>query len=254
MRLKAQRAGIQSSRSRGLTLVELVLVLVILAATAGILVPVFGNLMGQSHGATGAANIENVARTMQHHHATYGGYPNQLDLLLDDAGTEAIVPLGGTVAATELTTIANTAQISDALIDAGITTVIRHPETPTGEEDQTIFIGTPVVVDETGPTPANFVTLGTDAIVRLGLDPTDTYVVLGLGNNNTGIGKSMVDAPVHFSSNGNEEVYSRFLVIFRIPDEGAAILATAAAVDVHHGEAEVLGLGGHVREFHHSRE
>ena len=96
-----------------------------------------------------------------------------------------------------------------------------------------------------------------DAEARLGLDPAGDYIVLGVGNNNTGVGKSMVTAPFHFLADGgsNEGIYNRYLAVFRIPEEeGAAILSNVVTVDVHDGDAEVAGLGGHITEYYHTRE
>lgn len=246
------------SARRGLTLIELLLVLVILVGLASILVPLFGNIVGLTHSASSSGNIEEVTRNLENHKAMFGAYPDQLDLVQDTAG--AIAPFGGTVDPTELTTAALDARTADALIEAGITTVIQAPVAGSepDEEDQTTFTGTAVAIDEAGPTPANVVVLGTAAIARLGLDAAgSSYVVLGVGNNNDGIGRSMVSAPVHFLSDGggNEELYARFLAVFRIPEEeGAAILSSVCTVDVHDGEAEVLGLNGHLREYYHARE
>lgn len=243
---------------RGLTLIELLLVLIILVGLAGVLVPLFGNVVGLTHGASSAGNIEEVTRALEKNKVMFGGYPNQMDLVQDTAGT--IAPFGGTVAATELTTTAVTGRIADALIEAGITEVVQHPiaGSEPDEETQTFFSGTVVTVDEATPTPANVVVLGADAIARLGLDAAGSqYVVLGVGNNNDGVGRSMVGAPVHFLPDGgsNEDIYSRFLAVFRIPaEEGAAILSNVCTVDVHDGEGEVVGLDSHITEFQHTRE
>ena len=252
---------------RGLTLIELLLVLVILIGLAAVLVPMFGNVVGLTHAASSSASIESTARAIENHKAMFGGYPNQLDLLLTDhADDSTLAPFGGTVAATELTTVAVTDRIADALGDAGIIEVVENPADAAllDEEDHTIFGlgdtagGTErvIAVSDT-PSPTNVVVLGADAIVRLGLDPTFTYVVLGVGNNNDGIGKSMVSAPVHFLPDGgsNEAIYSRFLAVFRISAaEGPAILSSVVTVDVHHGAGEVIGLDGHIREYNHARE
>ncbi len=257
-----------TQRQKGLTLIELLLVLVVLIATAGVIVAVFPNIVGQSHAASSSANIEGIVRQISNHNALKGGYPNDLDLLLhDNADDTSLVPFGGGVAATELTVGAITARIADGLEEAGIDNLIEHP---TGaefldEQGETYFTnGTDVAVDFTGPTPANIVTLGGAAITRLGLqplslDPTEgiqAYVVLGLGNSNTGVGETMAAAPVHFLPDGgnNAEVYSRFLLIFAVPAEGAARLATVASVDVHDGTGEVVGLDNHISEYHHNRE
>ncbi len=241
---------------KGLTLLELLLVLVVLIATSGILVAVFPNILGLSHSASSSANIEAVTRQLENHKAMFGGYPDSLDLLIDDADT--LVELGGSIAPTELTVSATTGNERwlDALAEAGITGVIEHPSTLGDEETQTTFGGNAVAVDAGAVTPDNLVTLGTDAIARLGLDPATDYLVLGLGSHNEGIGRSMASAPLHFLAGGesNEEVYARYLLIFRVPEEGAAQLATVAAIDSHDEVGEVVGLDGHIAEYYHSRE
>ncbi len=243
-------------RRKGLTLLELLLVLVVLIATSGILVAVFPNIVGLAHASSSASNIESVVRQLENHRAMFGGYPDSLDMLIDD--TDALAPFGGTTAATELAVSSTTGNERwlDALEEAGITGVIEHPSTLGDEETATTFGGTAVDVDAGAVTPDNLVTLGADAIARLGLDPATDYLVLGLGSHNEGIGRSMASAPIHFLPGGesNEDVYSRFLLIFRVPEEGAAQLATVATVDVHDGDGEVLGLDGHIAEYYHSRE
>lgn len=249
-------------RQKGLTLIELLLVLVIIIALAGLMVPVFANVVGQSHAASGAGNIEAVVRQIENHKAMYGTYPDDLDLLLDDSGGAGVlVPFGGTVAATELTTAVPSDRTVDALIDGGITTVIRHPATPADEQSQTTLPtdgSTEVTIDDT-PTPAEVVVLGAEAIERLGLETAgvEAYVVLGLGNNNNGVGTSMAAAPTHFLPDGGsiQDIYSRFLLVFRVPDEeGGVRLATVATVDVHDGAGEVVGIDTHIHEYHHARE
>ena len=256
----------QRNHRRGLTLIELLLVLVILIGIAAVLIPLFGNVVGMTHASSSASNIESTSRALESHKAMFGGYPNQLDLLLtDNTDDTTLAPFGGTVAATELTTVAISDRIADALEEAGITEVVENPVddgTLGDEEDMTIFgladnTSATRVVSVSTSAPANLVTLGADAIARLGLDATESYVVLGVGNNNDGIGKCMVDAPIHFLPDGgsNEDIYSRFLAVYRIPDEeGGAILATVCTIDVHDGAGEVIGLNGHIREFNHSRE
>ena len=115
-----------SNRNRhGLTLIELLLVLIILIGLASILVPLFGNITGLTHGASSSANIEEVTRNLENHKAMYGKYPSQLDQLLhtQTAAQASIVPFGGSAAidANELTTTTPTDRTLDALEEAGIT-------------------------------------------------------------------------------------------------------------------------------------
>ena len=69
----------------GFTLIELVVVLLILAALAGVLVPVLQNMVQKSHGSSGAANHEEIAKSIQLHEAQTGLQPNDYDSLIDEA-------------------------------------------------------------------------------------------------------------------------------------------------------------------------
>jgi hypothetical protein len=51
---------------------------------------------------------------------------------------------------------------------------------------------------------------------------------LGIGGQNTMIGKTVLEAPVHFPENGTQNpaaVYSRFLAVFQILNNDAAPVA-----------------------------
>ena len=66
--MKSLTRSNQMRRNRdGLTLIELVLVLVVLIALAGILAPIFGNVVGLSHGSSGAANIAQTVSALENH-------------------------------------------------------------------------------------------------------------------------------------------------------------------------------------------
>src|SRR5262245_55115196 len=90
-------AGGVRLRRDGLTLMELVIVLVILVAIAGIVVPLMPNILDRAHSSTGAANLGDVSRLVLSYKGLHHQYPNDLDALLS-AGSPAIpdyVPTGG---------------------------------------------------------------------------------------------------------------------------------------------------------------
>lgn len=74
---------------RGLTLIELTVVLLILAATAGILVPRLVGYTGRAHGATGADNMQEISKAIALYETNTGEMPNGWDSLVVDAGTVA---------------------------------------------------------------------------------------------------------------------------------------------------------------------
>lgn len=76
----------QVRRRKGLTLMELVVVLTILVGLAAILVPLFPNLLRRTHKATDATQSAEVAKAVQLYQAMYLSYPDQFDLMLTGAG------------------------------------------------------------------------------------------------------------------------------------------------------------------------
>src|SRR5436305_9294989 len=71
---------------RGLTLIELIVVMAILVALAAILIPLFPNMLRRAHKATDATQSGEVAKAVQMYQASYYSYPDNFDLLLDGSG------------------------------------------------------------------------------------------------------------------------------------------------------------------------
>lgn len=72
-----------ASRQRGLTLIELAVVLAILVALSTLLVPYVANYIGRAEVATSNYNAAAALNAMQQYYALYNAYPNNLDLLSD---------------------------------------------------------------------------------------------------------------------------------------------------------------------------
>ena len=70
----------------GLILLEPVVVMAILIALAGILVPVFPDLLARASTSTGATNLTEVAKAVQMYQGLYRSYPDLLDSLVDGTG------------------------------------------------------------------------------------------------------------------------------------------------------------------------
>jgi type II secretory pathway pseudopilin PulG len=154
-RMSSLRSG---SRRRGLTRVELLVVLTILIAVAGIVIPLLPNVLSRTQEATDATQITELARAIQAYQTAYGGYPQDFDLLTDGTtgfptlttptstattylpvpttGPQAGVPLGGYAVAGPLV-----ASELAALFNAGI---------------QYVQPMTDATVSATGTSPANF--------------------------------------------------------------------------------------------------
>ncbi len=81
----------RSRRRHGLTLIELVVVLVILITLAALLIPKLGFLQQQANTASAAATSEDLMNNLEIYKLSSGFYPTRFDSLLTDGGT-AISP------------------------------------------------------------------------------------------------------------------------------------------------------------------
>lgn len=232
--------------ARGLTLIELTVVLLILAATAGVLVPRLVGYSTRAHGATGSSNMGEVAKAISLFETDRGVYPDGWDSLT--TATDAL--WAGTGGSTNLAATALVAGENDALIEAGI---VNLAEMDDASADFTFapYAGTTETLAPAG-TPT-LVKLAGGGAAALGLPGVDAdYVVLGLGAQSSLIGDKMLDAPVHFPEGGDAPatLYSRFCGVFRVADAGTPLeRATFATVATIHDGGTVIGLGEHLAEY-----
>jgi prepilin-type N-terminal cleavage/methylation domain-containing protein len=265
MRMSAALRWRRRPRSRGLTLIELVVVLVVLVALAGILVPLFPGMIQRSHGASGADSVTEILKTVQLHQALYGGYPDGLDSLIatNEADELVLAPTLQTPGGV-LVGPFDTDEVAPALQKAGIKTSYKMLYDPLNATFAAHDGGTFNVQHVGGG--GKFIALSDDAAISLGLSPTVnspdpivaanskilSYVVFGLGNQSTAIGKTMADAPVRFLADGKSpsDVYARWLLVFEIPRDpaGSARLAAVIGTDA----TAVKGLSGHLNSYYQS--
>lgn len=235
---------------RGLTLIELVVVLLILAALAGILVPVLQNMAQKSHGSAGATNAGEIAKAIAMYEAQVRAQPDNFDALYD--GTDLVVDAGSGLTATPLDD-----EDLDSLNSVGISGYMLHDPAATDQTFEPYAVTAMPTLLASGSVVA---TLSAGNVQSLGLQPTilrtETslpasspvkYVAFGVGGRNSAIGKTMLDAPVHFPESGESTVttYSRYLAVYAIPRVGPARLS--AVVAAH--EDGLSGIGGHLAEY-----
>jgi prepilin-type N-terminal cleavage/methylation domain-containing protein len=218
----------KSKNRQGLTLLELVVVMIILVALAGIVVPMLPGLMGRAHMSTGATNMDELNKLVLMHHAMEQSYCNGLDNLIDDAGTVFAKLPAPNPSIYSVKTL--TAAEASALNAAGITDVYNlddATESPTFDPYKD-------AVAESVATGLKVVQV-TAAAVSAALDAdlgTAEYVVFGLGKMSpfTGAGGMMLEAPVHFGEQANaapDQVYSRFGLVFQLVAADGDPLPTA---------------------------
>lgn len=249
------------SLRRGLTLIELVVVMVILAAVAGIVLPLLPSMVTRAHTSTGATNISEVAKAIQTHQATYLKYPTNFDSLINDSGAVATYLPGA--ASGDFVVVNATDDYVDALQDSGITTVAQMIEAAGGDWSPTFYpygddkADSPKLPTISTPIALNMplATLSLAAKQRLGLaaDAGTVYVVFGLGGYTSMQGKTLQEAPIHFAEKQNEGpnvAYGRYGVVFQLTS-GATPLENALLTQVvaFHGDG-MVNLGDHLSEYH----
>jgi prepilin-type N-terminal cleavage/methylation domain-containing protein len=213
--------GRRAELRRGLTLMELVVVMVILAAVAGIVLPLLPNMITRAHSSTSATNLGEVGKAIQTYEAVYLSYPNGFDSLVTSAGTLPTYLPGNTGG--DLTTLTTDTDVVGALRSAGITTVAQMVATGTGDFNPTFYpYGSDKSIVPTIGTIATGSTLaaltGTAARREFNLPLGGQYVVFGLGTRTSMQGKTLQEAPVHFSDDPTAApnlAYSRVGIVFQ---------------------------------------
>ena len=265
---------IRHTRSRrGLTLMELVVVMTILIALASILIPILPGMLNRAHTSTGATNVSELTKAVQLYEQMNFRYPDQLDALND--GTTATVAnyLGGPLTQTQLTMRTLAADEAEALTKSGITNLLpMHPTLAAVNSDGADATFNPYVAPGTPlPVAAGLVVTQVNEnaletlIVRqpAGDNYGDVYVTFGVGDRCTLVGKAMSGAPLHFPDNPTldpKTSYGRFGLVFRIA-RGVGAVGSPTSETV--GRAEFVGViefhetsisasDSHIREFYNS--
>jgi prepilin-type N-terminal cleavage/methylation domain-containing protein len=200
----------------GLTLLELVIVLTIIVAIAGVAVAMFPRLLTRAHVASCSANIPEIFKAIQTYDAiSMNGYPDRVDTMLVGSSLADYLPAG---VAAELSVDPLQEDEANALIDAGlreVTVMVAAPEQPSfwpyDQQVQFVPVADGMQVAFLQPQVAQ----------RLGLssDGDERYVVFGLGAPCRMFGRTMNESPVHFSdaADGNPNLkYMRFVAIYQV--------------------------------------
>jgi Tfp pilus assembly protein PilE len=240
---------------------ELVVVLVILAALAAIVIPMFPNILRRAHKATDATQTQEVSKLVQSYLAYYNGYPNDWDLLTDNASgafpdflpgaKSAAGAFGGFVTVGSLTQ-----NEVNALNAVGITSVQPLATNFASLIPDGDGVAQPTLLPyKTNGIDANRVTIDTStkfAVINLGQAQTanpsfletvvsasvnDTvspatpkFIVLGVGPRNSMVGKVMQDAPTSVPQNPDltpAKQYARVGAIFMV--SGAEVTRSGRA-------------------------
>jgi prepilin-type N-terminal cleavage/methylation domain-containing protein len=220
--------------ARGLTLIELVVVLAILVALVGLVLAFFPGLLGRASRSTSASSIQDIARAVQINYTTALTYGNNYDSILNSGGGALFGKLPAAAAGQMARNATLTTNDVAALSALGITQI--HHLNNTIANDATFNVTEVAPVTLAAGTPVATIT---DANVQLALRGNYTpaagpvFVVLGLNKLSTivGGGRMLQDAPVRAGANANENPttsYQRYGLVFLI--DGAPTTRTARFV------------------------
>lgn len=248
---KTELARLKRKSKEGLTLLELVVVLTVLVALAGIVLPSLPNLLRQSHVAVCSTNIPELNKSVLIFSTlNTGQHPNRLDNLVDAAGALDGLPDGGADFGTNLGVGTLTEDEVESLAELGITEVViaDWSGSPTFEAHN----GTPAALDDTIE-----VLIASDLhiaeVMNAPAIPGSRFVVFGVGQQATIVGAragGIFEAPVHFSDEPGQDpntAYSRYVLVYRVFDDDGEPAEFVGASALHDDGLE--NVNEHIAEF-----
>ncbi len=219
--------------SQGFTLIELVVVMAVLVALAGILIPLVSGMIGRAETSARDTNSKEIYKWIQVYDASYTRYPQDWDALTD--GTTTPLPYVNGLSGTgtlPLQVGAITAAQSTALNAAGIARLQLMVSTTPSTTDTTFnpYLDVNDRNSTTGSLPItktstpNLVTLTPAGQFQLNLSDnattsSGTYVVLGFGKRCSLVGTGVAEAPVNFFDNAAlspNSRYERYGIVFQV--------------------------------------
>lgn len=215
------------TRQAGMTLIELTVVLLVLIGLAGLMIPYVGGFVDKTHNSVNADSLGAVNGAIQRYDVQFMGYPDGMDSLLDSADNTQVY--GKMMNSALYTALQLSTAQSRTLSNVGIGSVYDMWETTTNATFQAntgaerALGGGQYVARITNK--MNGMALDDDNCKLLfngkNCDTTNNYyVAFGVGTNNSMIGRTISEAPVHFAKNAGmaaQERYNRILAVFQVP-------------------------------------
>lgn len=240
-------------RRAGLTLIELVIVMTILIALAGLIIPSLAGIGRQSDMAASAKTQADHASSIQLHFVQLRRMPQGLDSLLVSTAAETtpsavFLPVDDAVTGEQTTGLPDSGPHLDEQLEvtdlsalfasdstlnyprslkrSGFDFVYDHDATPTVDANESaVFLRT---FATTGYTVATVVEDGSSAIARAifpqsgGVPPTGIKLVaFGLGASSSLVGKMAMNAPIYPGCDGS--YYGRYVAIFKVYADGRRV-------------------------------
>lgn len=226
----------------GLTLIELVVVLAVLAAVAALVIPRLDFLKTQADHAAAASNDAELASLLQVHKTSTGSYPT-LDLLVDGTGAvySKIWSYNGQSSGLpfSVTTITGpgapgTSDWYRSLLEGGLKTGYQQEAAATDASNSTsastatVDLVTQAAGGSLKVAEVNSAGIYNSALIKAcypgtGVVPANAKLIgLGIGPRNTMVGGTMINAPLETQGDDSTQNYCRYIAIFAIYADGRA--------------------------------
>jgi prepilin-type N-terminal cleavage/methylation domain-containing protein len=251
---------------RGLTLIELVVVVAVLTILGSLIVQTLPSMMKRTHLSKCADTIAALNRAWGESFAMSTRYPDGYDSLLASGGSakfEKLTPglsslvTVGTLSATEtaaFTSIGITS-VFDLTLGSTVTNV-TFDSAPLGSTARLLGSGNVATL----PVPTGDGSTYWDANplgLKRHLDPTVTvkYVVFGIGPNCSGVGSGRLlqEAPVHYGADNSispATTYQRYLAVFSLSTDARGIVTANFEAAAGNDVTGPSSAEAHVRQFY----
>jgi competence protein ComGC len=218
------------SRRRALTLIELVVVIAILVALSGLIIPMVQGLGFQTNAATNATVVDDVNRAIGIYATRFDAHPAGWDSLLNGSGTTSIkvhssLRLASPALVQQLTL---TAQQVESLQRSGIYHVHDSDES-TGDPNLSIETARPLAtggkvlqltMDTSGSSRRPVLDGGFRVHQFQDGDEDNEFVVLGLGRWSSMQGASTMQVPLIQSADPTNN-YARVCCVYMVPSSSS---------------------------------
>jgi prepilin-type N-terminal cleavage/methylation domain-containing protein len=266
------RQRVRFTHRRGLTLIELVVVIAILVVLGGLLVQNLPNMTKRTHLAKCSDTIWSLNNVWNQSYASNVRYPDVYDSLMSSSGsaidTRLTAGLKSQLSAAPLTTtdVAALQVIGiTRVVDLQTTTPTQsatYDSTPYGATARQLTDGANVALLNLSAheTAGNVLQLKRHLVRQTDGSMFDDranvrYVVFGVGPNCTavGSGRKIQEAPVHFAGDDSinpTTVYQRYLAVFSLTRDAAGNVSANFEAMAGNDTTGPSSGEAHVRQFH----
>lgn len=256
---------------RGLTLIELVIVIAILTVLGGLIVQTLPNMLKRTHLSKCSDTISSLNRVWGEAYALNMRYPDRYDSLLATGGTTMFTKLSPGLSSL-ITPVALVADEVKALNKIGVRNVVdldptatdvTYDSAPLTAVRRTLVAGgsiaslpLPFAANSNAAWNANPLRLKRHLDLATG--DSVKYIVFGIGSNSTavGAGKLLQEAPVLFVDDDTvnpSTTYQRYLAIFSITTTADGEVSANFEAIAGDGDDCPSSAEDHIREYYESR-